>query len=130
MHGTIMLLLFGTPMAIGLANYIVPLQIGAADMAFPRLNALSFWLFLFGALVVLSSFLVHGGPAAVGWTGYAPLSERDVRAGVGRRPVDRRAALTGISASSARSTSSRRSTAGARPGCACSGCRSSPGTSW
>jgi cytochrome c oxidase subunit I len=74
MHGTIMLLLFGTPMAIGLANAIVPLQIGAAEMAFPRLNALSFWLFLFGALIVLSGFLSAGGPAAAGWTGYVPLS--------------------------------------------------------
>ena len=74
MHGTIMLLLFGTPMAIGLANAIVPLQIGAAEMAFPRLNALSFWLFLFGALIVLSGFLTAGGPAAAGWTGYVPLS--------------------------------------------------------
>ena len=62
MHGTIMLLLFGTPMGIGLANYIVPLQIGAADMAFPRLNALAFWLFLFGALIVLAGFLAAGGP--------------------------------------------------------------------
>jgi cytochrome c oxidase subunit 1 len=75
MHGTIMLLLFGTPMAIGLANYIVPLQIGAEDMAFPRANALSFWMFLSGALVVMSSFLVRGGPAAVGWTSYVPLSD-------------------------------------------------------
>jgi cytochrome c oxidase subunit I len=74
MHGTIMLLLFGTPMAVGLANYIVPLQIGAADMAFPRVNALSFWLFLSGSLVVLSGFFVAGGPAAAGWTGYVPLS--------------------------------------------------------
>ena len=54
MHGTIMLLLFGTPMGTGLANYIVPLQIGAADIAFPRLNALAYWLFLFGALIVLA----------------------------------------------------------------------------
>ncbi|HEX8941366.1 MAG TPA: cytochrome c oxidase subunit I [Candidatus Limnocylindrales bacterium] len=75
MHGTIMLLLFGTPMAIGLANYLVPLQIGAADMAFPRLNALSFWLFLFGSLIVLSSFLTSGGAPAVGWFAYAPLTE-------------------------------------------------------
>jgi cytochrome c oxidase subunit 1 len=83
MHGTIMLLLFGTPMAVGLANYIVPLQIGAAEMAFPRVNALSFWLFLFGALVVLSGFLVNGGPAAIGWTGYAPLSGATFEPGVG-----------------------------------------------
>jgi cytochrome c oxidase subunit 1 len=83
MHGTIMLLLFGTPMAVGMANYIVPLQIGAAEMAFPRVNALSFWLFLFGALVVLSGFLVNGGPAAVGWTGYVPLSSAAYEPGVG-----------------------------------------------
>jgi cytochrome c oxidase subunit 1 len=83
MHGTIMLLLFGTPMAIGLANYIVPLQIGAEDMAFPRANALSFWMFLSGALVVMSSFLVRGGPAAVGWTSYVPLSDPTWEPGAG-----------------------------------------------
>ena len=64
MHGTIMLLLFGTPMAIGLANYIVPLQIGAADMAFPRLNALRTGCSFPAALIVLGGFLVAGGPAA------------------------------------------------------------------
>ncbi len=83
-HGTIMLLLFGTPMAIGLANYLVPLQIGAADMCFPRLNALSFWLFLFGALIVLSGFLTIGGAAAGGWTGYAPLTGPVYAPGVGQ----------------------------------------------
>jgi cytochrome c oxidase subunit 1 len=83
MHGTLMLLLFGTPMAVGLANYIVPLQIGAPDMAFPRLNALSFWIFLVGSLIVLSSFLVGGGPAAIGWTGYTPLSNVTYEPGVG-----------------------------------------------
>jgi cytochrome c oxidase subunit 1 len=83
MHGTIMLLLFGTPMAIGLANYVVPLQIGADDMAFPRLNALSFWLFLAGSLIVMSSFLVQGGPPAIGWTGYAPLSDVTYEPGIG-----------------------------------------------
>jgi cytochrome c oxidase subunit 1 len=74
MHGTIMLLLFGTPMAVGLGNFVVPLQIGAAEMAFPRLNALSFWMFLAGALIVLAGFLTSTGPAASGWTGYVPLS--------------------------------------------------------
>jgi hypothetical protein len=60
MHGTIMLLLYATPTLFGFANYIVPLQIGAPDVAFPRLNALSYWLFLFGALIVMSSFLTPG----------------------------------------------------------------------
>jgi cytochrome c oxidase subunit 1 len=73
-HGTLMLLFFAGPLAIGFANAIVPLQIGAADMAFPRLNALSFWLFLFGGLIVMAGFLTSGGAAAAGWTGYAPLS--------------------------------------------------------
>jgi cytochrome c oxidase subunit I len=83
MHGTIMLLLFGTPMAVGLANVIVPLQIGAPEVAFPRLNALSFWLFLAGALIVVSGFLTSGGPAAAGWTGYVPLSRGVYEPGVG-----------------------------------------------
>jgi cytochrome c oxidase subunit I len=73
-HGTIMLLFFAGPLAIGFANFLVPLQIGAADMVFPRLNALSFWLFLFGGLIVLSGFLTTGGAAAAGWTSYPPLS--------------------------------------------------------
>ena len=73
-HGTLMLLFFAGPLAIGFANAIVPLQIGAADMAFPRLNALSFWLFLFGGLIVMAGFLTSGGAAAAGWTGYPPLS--------------------------------------------------------
>ena len=75
MHGTIMMFLFGTPMVAAFANYLVPLQIGAADMAFPRLNALSYWLLLFGGLIVLSGYLAIGGPADVGWTGYPPNSE-------------------------------------------------------
>src|SRR5919112_567865 len=63
MHGTIMLLLYATPILFGFANYIVPLQIGAPDVAFPRLNAFSYWLFLFGGLIVLSGFLTPGGAA-------------------------------------------------------------------
>ena len=74
MHGTIMLLLYATPIVFGFANYIVPLQIGAPDVAFPRLNAFSYWLYLFGALVVVSGFFTPGGAAAFGWTAYAPLS--------------------------------------------------------
>ena len=83
MHGTIMLLLFGTPMGTGLANYIVPLQIGAADVAFPRLNALAYWMFTFGALIVLAGFFAAGGAAAAGWTGYAPLTDATYSPGVG-----------------------------------------------
>ena len=75
MHGTIMLLLYATPILFGFANYIVPLQIGAPDVAFPRLNAFSYWLFLFGALIVMSGFLTPGGAADFGWFAYTPLSD-------------------------------------------------------
>ncbi len=74
MHGSIMLFLFLTPFAAGLANYFVPLQIGAKDMAFPRLNALSYWFFLFGGLTMMAGFLTADGPADFGWTAYTPLS--------------------------------------------------------
>jgi hypothetical protein len=63
MRGTIMLLLYATPILFGFANYIVSLQIGAPDVAFPRLNAFSYWLFLFGGLTVLSAFVTPGGAA-------------------------------------------------------------------
>ncbi|MFE7358666.1 cytochrome c oxidase subunit I [Streptomyces sp. NPDC057543] len=73
-HGTIMMLLFATPMFSGFANAVMPLQIGAPDVAFPRLNALSYWLYLFGGLIVVSGFLTPGGAAAFGWFAYAPLN--------------------------------------------------------
>ena len=76
MHGTMMMFVFGTPMTAAFANYLVPLQVGAADMAFPRLNAFSYWLFLFGSLILISGFLTVGGPASAGWTGYPPLTDR------------------------------------------------------
>ena len=63
MHGTIMLLLYATPNVFAFANVILPLQIGAPDVAFPRLNAFSYWLFLFGGLVTLSGFITPGGAA-------------------------------------------------------------------
>ncbi|MDG3008882.1 cytochrome c oxidase subunit I [Rhodococcus sp. D2-41] len=75
MHGTIMLLLYATPIVFGFANYILPLQIGAPDVAFPRLNALAYWLFLFGGLTVLGGFITPGGAADFGWTAYTPLSD-------------------------------------------------------
>ena len=78
-----MIFLFVMPMITGLANYIVPLQIGAADMAFPRINALSFWMVPLGGLLLYSGYAV-GGAANAGWTGYAPLS---TQGGAGHRPV-------------------------------------------
>jgi cytochrome c oxidase subunit I len=75
MHGTVMLLMFATPLFFAFANLIMPLQIGAPDVAFPRLNALSYWLFLFGSLIAVSGFLTPGGAADFGWYAYAPLSD-------------------------------------------------------
>ncbi|GAA2336310.1 cytochrome c oxidase subunit I [Saccharopolyspora halophila] len=83
MHGTVMLLLFATPIVFGFANIILPLQIGAPDVAFPRLNAFSYWLFLFGGLIVISGFLLPGGAADFGWTAYTPLSRSMFSAGLG-----------------------------------------------
>ncbi len=83
MHGTIMLLMFATPIVFGFANYIVPMQIGAPDVAFPRLNALSYWLFLFGSLVVIGGFFTPGGAADFGWFAYAPLSNEIHSPGAG-----------------------------------------------
>jgi cytochrome c oxidase subunit I len=88
MHGTTMIFLVVVPLLIGFATYFVPLMIGARDMAYPRLNALSFWLLLFGGLLLYFSFLAGGGPAAggsggagsgapaAGWFAYTPLSEQ------------------------------------------------------
>jgi cytochrome c oxidase subunit 1 len=72
MHGTTMVFLFVVPVWTGFANFIIPLQLGARDMAFPRLNALSYWLLLSGGIILYSSFLV--GPPMTGWTIYVPLS--------------------------------------------------------
>jgi len=74
MHGTVMLLLFATPLFVGFANCIMPLQIGAPDVAFPRLNMFSYWLFLFGGLIVMAGWVVPGGAADFGWYAYSPLS--------------------------------------------------------
>jgi cytochrome c oxidase subunit I len=69
-----MLLLFATPLFVGFANAIMPIQLGTPDVAFPRLNMFSYWLYLFGALITIGGFAVLGGGADWGWTGYAPLS--------------------------------------------------------
>ena len=74
MHGTTMVFFVGMPILIGMANYLVPLMIGARDMAFPRLNALGFWATLFGGLLVYFSFVTGGAPT-MGWFAYAPLTE-------------------------------------------------------
>jgi cytochrome c oxidase subunit 1 len=73
-HGTAMVFLVVVPILAGLANYLVPLMIGARDVAFPRLNALSYWLFLFGGVVLMLSFFADEGAAKSGWTAYPPLS--------------------------------------------------------
>jgi cytochrome c oxidase subunit I len=72
-HAALMIFLFVIPAFAGLANYVVPLMLGAADMAFPRLNALSFWLLPIAGIMMLSSFFMPGGAFACGWTGYATL---------------------------------------------------------
>jgi cytochrome c oxidase subunit 1 len=74
MHGTIMLFLFATPLFAAFANAIMPLQIGAPDVSFPRLNLLGYYLYLVGSLIVVAGFLTPDGAASFGWFAYAPLS--------------------------------------------------------
>ncbi|SNS45325.1 cytochrome c oxidase subunit 1 [Micrococcales bacterium KH10] len=83
MHGTIMLLLFATPLFAGFANVLVPLQIGAPDVAFPRLNMFAYWLYLFGGLIAVAGFFTRDGAASFGWFAYAPLSSSTFSPGLG-----------------------------------------------
>src|SRR5690606_14095408 len=83
MHGTIMLLLFATPLFAGFANAIMPVQIGAPDVAFPRLNMFSYWLYLFGGLIACAGFFTPQGAASFGWFGYAPLASTTFSPGSG-----------------------------------------------
>ncbi len=82
MHGTSMVFLVGMPMVAGFSNYLIPLMLGARDMAFPRLNAFGFWIFLFGAMLLYFSYIGGGGLSGagsapdVGWFAYAPLTEK------------------------------------------------------
>src|SRR5436305_11159489 len=82
MHGVTMIFLFVMPTLTGFSNYVVPLMIGARDMAFPRLNAFGYWMFLFGGLLLYASYLTapglagHGSAPDVGWFAYAPLTGR------------------------------------------------------
>ncbi len=82
MHATTMIFLAIMPMSVGIANFIVPLMVGAADMAYPRLNAFSYWLFLFGGIFINLSFLLGGAPNT-GWFSYAPLTEKAFSPGIG-----------------------------------------------
>jgi cytochrome c oxidase subunit 1 len=83
MHGTIMIFFVAMPILLGaLGNFLIPLMIGADDMALPRLNMLSFWTIFTATVVLLASFFVHGGPAASGWTAYPPLSDDPSYTGV------------------------------------------------
>ncbi|MFC9325252.1 cytochrome c oxidase subunit I [Kitasatospora sp. NPDC057015] len=83
MHGTIMLLMFATPLFAGFANWIMPLQIGAPDVAFPRLNMVAYWLYLFGSLIVVAGFATPDGAADFGWFAYAPLNSAVHSPGIG-----------------------------------------------
>ncbi len=83
MHGTIMLLMFATPLLFGFGNLLMPIQIGAPDVSFPRLNAFSFWLFFIGSAIAVSGFFTPGGAADFGWFAYVPLSNAINSPGVG-----------------------------------------------
>ena len=83
MHGLIMVLWFLSPLGIAFANYFVPLQIGAADVAFARLNATSYWMYVFSGITAFVSFFVPGGSPASGWTNYSPLTSLQFSPGSG-----------------------------------------------
>ena len=83
MHGTIMLLMFATPLFAGFANWIMPLQIVSPDVAFPRLNMFAYWLYLFGSSIAVCGFLTPNGAADFGWFAYSPLSDAVHSPGVG-----------------------------------------------
>ncbi|MFC4561551.1 cytochrome c oxidase subunit I [Nocardiopsis mangrovi] len=83
MHGTIMLLMFATPLFVGFSNIILPLHIGAPDVAFPRINLFGYYLYLFGSLIAVGGFLTPGGAASFGWFAYTPLSDAVRSPGLG-----------------------------------------------
>ncbi|MEU2627394.1 cbb3-type cytochrome c oxidase subunit I, partial [Kitasatospora sp. NPDC007106] len=76
LHGGAMLLMFATPLFAGFANWFMPLQIGAPDVAFPRLNMFAYWLYLFGSLIVVASLFTPQGAPDFGWFSYPPLSDQ------------------------------------------------------
>ena len=83
MHGTIMLLMFATPLFAAFANILMPVQIGAPDVAFPRLNAVAYWFYSFGSFVAVAGFFTPQGAASFGWFAYAPLSSTTYSPGLG-----------------------------------------------
>jgi cytochrome c oxidase subunit 1 len=83
MHGTIMLLMFATPLFAAFANILMPVQIGAPDVAFPRLNAVAYWLYSFGSFIAVAGFFTPQGAASFGWFAYAPLSSATFSPGIG-----------------------------------------------
>jgi cytochrome c oxidase subunit 1 len=83
MHGTIMLLMFATPLFAAFANILMPVQIGAPDVAFPRLNAIAYWFYFFGSLVAVAGFFTPQGAASFGWFAYVPLSTSTFSPGIG-----------------------------------------------
>ena len=115
MHGTLMLLLFATPLFVGFANELIPLQIGSPDVAFPRLNLLSYYLFTFGGLILLASFITPGGSASFGWYAYSPLTSAIYSPGVGADMWIMGLVLSGFGMIWAGSTSSPSSSACAPP---------------
>ncbi|WP_213454427.1 aa3-type cytochrome oxidase subunit I [Rhizomonospora bruguierae] len=96
MHGTVMMFLFATPLVFGFANYLVPLQIGAPDVSFPRLNSFAYWIYLLGGLIVVGGFLTPQGAADFGWTAYPPLARVEHSPGVGADLWIVGLALTGL----------------------------------
>ena len=83
MHGTIMLLMFATPLFAAFANILMPVQIGAPDVAFPRLNAIAYWFYFFGSFTAVAGFFTPQGSASFGWFAYAPLSNATFSPGIG-----------------------------------------------
>jgi cytochrome c oxidase subunit 1 len=83
MHGTIMLLMFATPLFAGFANVLMPVQIGAPDVAFPRLNAIAYWFYFFGSFVAVSGYFTPQGAAGFGWFAYQPLANTTFTPGIG-----------------------------------------------
>lgn len=83
MHGTIMLLMFATPLFAAFANILMPVQIGAPDVAFPRLNAIAYWFYFFGSFVAVSGYFTPQGAAGFGWFAYQPLANTTYTPGIG-----------------------------------------------